>query len=162
MKKPRSERAAKVVDAMTGVSLFSQGFAEMGQADGSRALVVVALSGGALILAGMFLRRWLGERFRYFHAVVSFFEGLVCALVGLAAMQRGTSYIHFAWFLAAAAFLIATVVHVRGAQRPPMAVPQEGIEMRDDESRLFVRPADAEHASELVAEFRKRSGQPDT
>ncbi len=131
MKSQRSERASKIVDAMTGVVLFSQGFAEMGQTDGSRALVVVALGGGAIILGGLILRRRLGAQFRYFHAMVAFFEGLTCAFVGVASMQRGTNYIQFAWLLAAIAFLGAAVMHVRRTRRttmpPVMTAGAEGI-----------------------------------
>ena len=126
MKSSRGERASKIVDAMTGVVLFSQGAAEMGQADGSRALVVVALGGGALILGGLILRRRLGAQFRYFHAMVAFFEGLTCAFIGVASMQRGTNYIQFAWLLAASAFLVAAVVQVRRTNRtsmPPVSAP---------------------------------------
>jgi hypothetical protein len=117
MTSARSERAAKVVDAMTGVLLISQGFSETGQTGGSRALVIVTLVGGVLILGAMAFRRRLGERFRYFPAMVSFFEGLTSAFVGVVSMQRGTNYIQFAWLLAAVAFFAATVVHVRRTQR---------------------------------------------
>jgi hypothetical protein len=128
VKSARSERASKVVDAMTGVMLISQGLAEMGQANGSPALVVVTLVGGAAILGGIVLRRRLGRQVRYFHAMVSFFEGLTCAFVGLAYMQRGSNYIQFAWLLAASGFLVATVIHVRRTHRssmPPVVTAEE-------------------------------------
>jgi hypothetical protein len=102
---------------MTGVLLLSQGLSESGQTSASRALIVVTLVGGILILGGMIARRRLGERFRYFHAMVCFFEGLTCAFVGVTHMQRGTSYIQFAWLLAAIGFLAATVVRARQAHR---------------------------------------------
>jgi hypothetical protein len=105
---------------MTGVLLMSQGLAETGQTSGSRALIVVTLAGGILILGGMIVRRRLGERFKYFHAMVSFFEGLTCAFVGVTYMQRGTSYIQLAWLLAAIGFLAATVIRARQANRAPM------------------------------------------
>jgi len=129
VKSSRSERASKIVDAMTAVMLLSQGFGEMGQANGSRALVVVALVGGALILGALILRRRLGAQFRYLPAIVAFFEGLMCAFVGVASMQRGTHFIQFAWLLAAIGFLGAAVTHVRRAHRtlmpPAMAAGAE-------------------------------------
>jgi len=114
----RSQRAAKVVDAMTGVGLLSQGLSEMSHADGSRALATVAIGGGAIILGAMILRRRLA--FAYFPAVVSFVQGLACAFVGIASMQRGTHYIQFAWSIAAIAFIGAAIVQVRRTHRASM------------------------------------------
>jgi hypothetical protein len=126
----KSERASKLVDAMLGVSLLMQGLAEIGQADASRAMIVVAVGGGAFVLLGTMLRGRLEERFRHFHATVSLIEGLMCAFVGAAAARRGTSYIQYAWFVAAVAFTCAAAVKLRtGLGRPaPSTVPAARVE----------------------------------
>jgi hypothetical protein len=114
----RSARASKIVDVMTGLSLVMNGLSEMGNANPSRALAVVALAGGGLILAALILRRRLEGRFQHFHTLVVFIEGLMCAVVGMVSMQRGTNSIQFAWMLAAVAFFSAGVIKVRRAQNP--------------------------------------------
>jgi hypothetical protein len=113
---------------LTGVSLLAKGLGEIGHADASTPLMIVALAGGALILAGAVLRRRLAGRFRHHHAMVTLFEGLECAFVGAVSVQRGTNYIQFAWLIAAIAFFGATVRHVRHAKRrstPPVVAAGE-------------------------------------
>jgi hypothetical protein len=54
---------------------------------------------------------------------------------------------------------LKTLIESAGIETSLDAIPQRRY---DAESRLFVRPTDAEHASELVAEFRKGSGPSET
>ena len=112
---------------MLGVSLLSQGLAEMGQADASGPLAVVALSGGLFILAGTMFRRRLEARFQHFHAAVSLIEGVLCGLVGAASAQRGTSYIQYAWLVAAVAFIGAAVIKLRKTHRSMPRPPEPGV-----------------------------------
>ena len=124
MKSPRSERAPRLVDAMLGVSLLMQGLADLGQANAWRPMVAVALSGGVIVLAGTIFRRQLEERFPHSHATVTLIEGVMCALIGAASARRGTSYIQYAWFAAAVAFISATVIELR--KKPRSLTPSAG------------------------------------
>jgi hypothetical protein len=102
----RRERLKRVVHAMTAVGLISQGLGNVGDPSVPGLLVALPLMGGALAVGSAVQHRWR-VRSRFVEPAASILEGLTCAVVGATAAARGTRYLHYAWFLAAA-FLVAS------------------------------------------------------
>ena len=109
----RSNRLSKTVDIIAGLSLILKSISKLTHPESFWPLIAVAFGGGILILLGTVFHSRLHKRFRHLEATVSLVEGLTCALVGVASVERGAHFIQYAWFVAAFAFIGGAVIRVR-------------------------------------------------
>jgi hypothetical protein len=75
--------------------------------------VVLPLIGGGLAVASVVRHRRQRQPSRLADVASSGVEGLMCAVVGVTAAARGTHYIQYAWFLAAAVLIGVAVLKLR-------------------------------------------------
>jgi hypothetical protein len=103
--------------------MVSDGITSWGHPAGSQTLAAVSMIGGVLILLGIALHERV--RAHYFEVAIMLIEGVASALTGMSAIQRGTSYIQYAWFTAAAAFLVGAVIRIRKTRPEPQIFEHE-------------------------------------
>ena len=121
----RRARLQTVVHACTAFVLLLKGFSKLDHPEGYGVVIAVSLTGGMLVLLGTLLHRKLEGRFRHFDAVVEGTESLACAAVGTASLHHGSATIHYAWFVAATGFAIATIVRIVTARRAAAATSEK-------------------------------------
>jgi len=125
-RKARSERVSRAVHAMTAVALLSQGVSGLEDPSSPTLQAALPLAGGALAVASVVLHGRLHQRARYLEFVSAVIEAAICATVGAVSIARGTRYIQYAWFLAAAVLVGGAVVKWRlTSVSAPSAAPPE-------------------------------------
>lgn len=109
----RRERMASLVHAMTAVGLIAQAIGNVDEPSGRGLLVALPLVGGALAITNVAQQRRGHVASPVAEFAASIVEGLTCAVVGVTSASRGTHYIQYAWFFAAAAVIGAGVWKLR-------------------------------------------------